>query len=116
MAKHYYKKLSDPKYKVTITALADVLGELAQLRLSLQKHNLTVMEGHCFGGAKIEKLRSQYLNEEAQWRDSVREEMGATKADGAITRDITLFISKLCEDLDAVAKVSKLGQKNNAIM
>ena len=41
--KYCYKKLSDPKYKGTLTALGDVLGELANLCLSLQRHNLTVM-------------------------------------------------------------------------
>lgn len=109
-AKHCYKKRNDLKYRVTLTALGDVLGELAQLYLSLQKRNLTVMEGHCFGRAKIEKPCSQYLNEEAQWSDCVREVMRATKADGAITRDITQFISKLCEHLDACFPVDGLNQ------
>lgn len=68
VAKHYYKKPSDPKYKVTRTALGDVLGELAQLCLSLQKCNLTVMEGHRFGRAKIEKLHSQYLWGPVEWQ------------------------------------------------
>lgn len=61
MAKYCYKKLSGSKFKVTVTALGDVLGELAQLCVTLQRRNLTVMEGHCFARAKIEKLRSQYL-------------------------------------------------------
>ncbi|KAM3598140.1 uncharacterized protein V6R79_014099 [Siganus canaliculatus] len=70
--KYCYKKLSDSNFKVTVTALGDVLGELAQLCLTLQRRNLTVMEGHCFARAKIEKLRSQYLKEkDVQWSDRV---------------------------------------------
>ena len=65
VAEYCYKKLSDSKFKVTVTALGDVLGELAQLCLTLQRRKLTVMEGLCFARAKIEKLRSQYLKEKA---------------------------------------------------
>lgn len=36
VAKYCYKKLSDSKFKVTVTALGGVLGELAQLCLTLQ--------------------------------------------------------------------------------
>lgn len=51
VAKYCYKKLSDSKFKVTVTAVGDVLGELSQLCLTLQRRNLTVMEGHCFARA-----------------------------------------------------------------
>ena len=102
VAKYCYKKLSDSKFKVTVTALGDVLGELAQLCLSFQRRNLTVMEGHCFARAKIEKLRSQYLKEkDVQWSDRVKEAMGTSSADGRNTGEITLFISKLCDHMDA---------------
>lgn len=57
VAKYCSKKLSDSKFKVTITALGDVMDELAQLCLTLQRRNLTVMEGHSLARAKIEKLR-----------------------------------------------------------
>ncbi|XP_049575131.1 zinc finger protein 862-like [Syngnathus scovelli] len=102
VANYCYKKLSDSKFQVTVTALGDVLGELAQLCLTLQRRNLTVMEGHCFARAKIEKLRSQYLKEkDVQWSDRVKEAMGTSSADGRNTDEITLFISKLCNHMDA---------------
>lgn len=60
------------------------------------------MEGHCFARAKIEKLRSQYLKEkDVQWSDRVKEAMGTSSADGRNTGEITLFISKLCDHMDA---------------
>ena len=103
VAIYCYKKLRDSKFKVTLTALGDVLGELAQLCLSFQRRNLTVMEGHCFTRAKIEKLRSQYLNDEkdVQWSDRVKEVMRTSSADARNTAEITLFIRKLCDLLDA---------------
>ena len=103
VAIYCYKKLRDSKFKVTLTALGDVLGELAQLCLSFQRRNLTVMEGHCFTRAKIEKLRSQYLNDEkdVQWSDRVKEVMRTSSADARNTAEITLFIRKLCDPLDA---------------
>ena len=103
IANYCYKKLSDSKFKVTLTALGDVLGELAQLCLSFQRRNLTVMEGHCFARAKIEKLRSQYLKDEedVQWSDRVREVMRTSSAGGRNTGEINLFIRKLCDHLDA---------------
>ena len=42
VANYCYKKLTNSKFKVTLTALGDVLGELAHLCLSFQRHNLTV--------------------------------------------------------------------------
>lgn len=103
VAKYCYKKLTDSKFKVTLTALGDVLGELAQLCLSFQRCNLTVMEGHCFARAKIEKLRSQYLKdeEEIQWSDRVKEVLRTSSTDGRNTGEIALFICKLCDHLDA---------------
>ncbi|KAI7790540.1 putative zinc finger protein 862-like [Triplophysa rosa] len=103
VAIYCYKKLRDSKFKVTLTALGDVLGELAQLCLSFQRRNLTVMEGHCFARAKIKKLRSQYLNDEkdVQWSDRVKEVMRTSSADARNTGEITLFIRKLCDHLDA---------------
>ncbi|XP_035487733.2 uncharacterized protein LOC118309564 [Scophthalmus maximus] len=103
VAIYCYKKLRDSKFKVTLTALRDVLGELAQLYLSFQRRNLTVMEGHCFARAKIEKLRSQYLNDEkdVQWSDRVKEVMRTSSADTRNIGEITFFIRKLCDHLDA---------------
>ena len=61
------------------------------------------MEGHCFARAKIEKLRSQYLNDEkdVQWSDRVKEVMRTSSADARNTAEITLLIRKLCDHLDA---------------
>ncbi|XP_078787812.1 zinc finger protein 862-like [Oryzias latipes] len=103
VANYCYKKLTDPKFKFTLTALGDVLGELAHLCLSFQKRNLTVLEGHCFARAKIEKLRSQYLTEgkDVRWSDRVKEAMNALSADGRNTGEILRFICKLCGHLDA---------------
>lgn len=63
--------------------------------LSFQRLNLTVMEGHCFARAKIEKLYSQYLRDEkdVQWSDHFKEAMRASSADGRNTGDITHFSS-----------------------
>lgn len=61
IAKYCLKKLSDPKYRVAITVLGDLLEELAQLSVSLQRSNLSIIDAHCFARAKMEKLRSQYL-------------------------------------------------------
>ncbi|CAK6949836.1 zinc finger protein 862-like [Scomber scombrus] len=110
VAKYCYKKLSDPKYKVTLTALGDVLRELANLCLSLQRRNLTVMEGHCYASAKIEKLHAQYLENTPQWSDRVMEVIRASEADGDITKDITQFISKLCDHSDARFPVDGLKE------
>lgn len=103
VANYCYKKLTDSKFKFTLTALGDVLGELAHLCLSFQKRNLTVMEGHCFARAKIEKLRSQYLTGEKviKWSDRVKEAMRALSADGRDTGEIICFIRNLCDHLDA---------------
>lgn len=102
VAKHCYKKLSDSMFKVTVTALGDVLGELAQLCLTLQRRNLTVMEGHCFARAKIEKLHSQYLREkDVQRSERVKEAMGTSSADCLNTGEITLLITKLVDHMDA---------------
>lgn len=60
------------------------------------------MEGHCFARAKIEKLRSQYLREkDVQWSDRVKEAMGTSSADCLNTGEITLFITKLVDHMDA---------------
>ncbi|KAL0161425.1 hypothetical protein M9458_045150, partial [Cirrhinus mrigala] len=103
VANYCYKKLTDSKFKVTLTALGDVLGELSHLCLSFQRRNLTVMEGHCFARAKLEKMRSQYLTEEkdVKWSDRVKEAMRASSADNKNTGEITRFIRKLCDHLDA---------------
>lgn len=55
---NYCNKLTNSKFNVTLTALGDAFGKLLHLCLSFQRRNLTVMEGHCFAGGKIEKLRS----------------------------------------------------------
>ncbi|TRY56742.1 hypothetical protein DNTS_027367 [Danionella cerebrum] len=100
IAKYCLKKLSDPKYKVAITVLGDVLDELAQLSVSLQRSNLSIIDAHCFARAKMEKLRSQYLGHQVFWSNRVNELLG--KHDSAInTADIILFVSKVCDHLDA---------------
>ena len=53
--------------------------------------------------AKIEKLHSQYSNDEkdVQWRDRVKEVMRTSSADARITDEITLFTRKLWDHLVA---------------
>lgn len=86
--------LRDSKFKVTVTALGDGLGELAQLRLTLQRCRLPGMEGRCFAGAKIEESHSQYLRErDVQWSDRVKEATGTSSADRLNTSEITLFMT-----------------------
>lgn len=45
-------------------------------------------------------MRSQYLEKDVQWSDSVKEAMGTSSADGRDTGEINLFTSKLCEHTD----------------
>lgn len=56
VANYCYKKLTNSNFKVTLTTLGEVLGELSHLCLSFQRCNLTVMEGHCFAKAKINRV------------------------------------------------------------
>ncbi|TRY93452.1 hypothetical protein DNTS_005747, partial [Danionella cerebrum] len=91
IAKYCLKKLSDPKYKDAITVLGDVLDELAQLSVSLQRSNLSIIDAHCF---------ARYLGHQVFWSNRVNELLG--KHDSAInTADIILFVSKVCDHLDA---------------
>nr|XP_055048997.1 protein FAM200C-like [Misgurnus anguillicaudatus] len=100
IAKYCLKKLSDPKYRVAITVLGDVLEELAQLSVSLQRSNLNIIDAHCFARAKMEKLKSQYLGQHIHWSTRVNELLG--KHDSAInTAEIILFVRKVCDHLDA---------------
>lgn len=61
------------------------------------------MEEHCFATAKIEKYHSQYLKDErdVQSSDRVKEVMMTSPHDARNTGEITLFIRKLCDHLDA---------------
>lgn len=97
------KKRNDPTYNVTLTALGDVLGERANLCCSVQRRcNLTVTEGHCDAKAKIERLHAQYLDNAPQCLcHGGITSMSASEAGGEITKDMTQFISKLCDHLDA---------------
>ena len=102
------KKSSPEQVKILIGNILlainmNAFNELAQLCLSFQRRNLTVMEGHCFARANIEKLRSQYLTEEkdVKWSDRVKEAMRASSAEDRNIGEITCFIGKLCDHLDA---------------
>uniref|UniRef100_A0A8C1MMI3 HAT C-terminal dimerisation domain-containing protein n=1 Tax=Cyprinus carpio TaxID=7962 RepID=A0A8C1MMI3_CYPCA len=99
IAKYCHRKLTDTKYKFAITVLAEVLEELAQLCTCLQRSNLTVMDGHCIARAKIQKLRAQYLGERVHWG---KRALAVLESESAVnTRDILLFVHKVCEHLDA---------------
>lgn len=56
IAKYCLKKLSVPKHRVAIIVLGDVLEDLAQVCVSLQRSNLTTIDAHCYARAKMEKL------------------------------------------------------------
>ena len=66
--KYCLKKLKIPQYKVALTVLNDVLGELASMCNYFQRSTLTTIEAFQFAKAKISKLRSQYVAETVYWR------------------------------------------------
>lgn len=99
IAKYCLRKLTDSKYRIALTVLGDVLEELAQLCVSLQRSNLTVMDGHCLARARIQKLRSQYLGERVHWSRQVSELLESEKTVNTV--DIIMFVRKVCEHLDA---------------
>lgn len=60
VANYCYQKFRKLKFKVTLTALRDVLDELAHLFLFfLKTQPNATMERHCFARAKIDALHSQ---------------------------------------------------------
>ena len=56
------------------------------------------MDGHCIARAKIFKLRVQYLGERVHWG---KRALTVLESESAVnTRDIILFVRKVCEYLD----------------
>lgn len=90
---YWYKKVSDSKFRLTLTALEDVLSESVQLCLSFQTRNLKVMGGQRFARAKIKKIHSLNLKDErnVKWNDRVREVMRTSSADSRNTAEINPY-------------------------
>ena len=72
VSKYCLQKLTDPQYRVALTALNDVLGELVSLCKFFQRSCLTTIDALQFAKAKICKLRAQYLGETPHWSNEVQ--------------------------------------------
>ena len=70
--KYCLKRLLNPHFRLTLTVLNDVVGELASICKYFQRSRLTTIEAFQYVKAKICKIRSQYLGETAHWSDAVK--------------------------------------------
>ena len=92
--KYCLKKLKNPQYKVALTVLNDVLGELASMCKYFQRSTLITIEAFQFAKAKIIKLRSHYLCETVYWSDAVKDVLNSVDSDvntAAVLRFVELL-------------------------
>ena len=66
------KRLLNRQFRLTLTVLNDVMGELASICKYFQRSGLTTIEVFQYVKAKICKIRPQYLGETAHWSDAVK--------------------------------------------
>uniref|UniRef100_H3A5X9 HAT C-terminal dimerisation domain-containing protein n=1 Tax=Latimeria chalumnae TaxID=7897 RepID=H3A5X9_LATCH len=92
-------KLTDPHYRIALTVLDDILGELSELSQTFQRSCLTTIEAYCYAKAKIAKFCSQCLGEKVHWSEKVKQQM-ASFDNTVNTRGVLHFISELCKHLD----------------
>jgi len=73
VSKYCVQKLTDPQaqVRVALTALNDVLGELASLCKFFQRSCLMTIDALQFAKARICKCRAQYLGETLHWSSEV---------------------------------------------
>uniref|UniRef100_H2ZUA4 HAT C-terminal dimerisation domain-containing protein n=1 Tax=Latimeria chalumnae TaxID=7897 RepID=H2ZUA4_LATCH len=99
VAKYCLKKLTDPQYRIALTVLDDIWGELSELCQTFQRSCLTIIEAYRYAKAKIAKFCSQYLVEKVHWSEKVKQQM-ASFDNTVNTRGVLHFVSELCEHLD----------------
>ncbi|XP_059179040.1 E3 SUMO-protein ligase KIAA1586-like [Physella acuta] len=92
------KSLRDPLYQVALYTVNDVLTELANLSMLLQRSNLSSIEAHQFCISKIRKLEAQYLSEDVYWNDKAKKILNENV--GIDTRQITQFIRSVWDHLN----------------
>ena len=98
--KYCLKKLKNPQYKIALTVLNDILGELVSMSKYFQRSTLTTIEAFQFATAKINKLLSQYLGETVYWSDAVKDVLNSVKSDVG-TAAVLRFVELLCHHLDS---------------
>ena len=97
--KYCLQSLQNPQFRLTLTVLNDVLGELASICKYFQRSSLTTIEAFQFVKAKICKMRSQYLEETIHWSDAVKKVLCSIDCD--VDKAVILrFIELLCNHLE----------------
>lgn len=99
IAKFCVKKLKDPQVHVAVLVLNDVLTELSELCCNFQRSCITTIEAVQLAKAKINKLRSQYLNETVNWSSEVSDLLSLDRYADADTASILRFIERVCDHL-----------------
>uniref|UniRef100_H3A4J4 Uncharacterized protein n=1 Tax=Latimeria chalumnae TaxID=7897 RepID=H3A4J4_LATCH len=94
IAKYCLKKLTDPQYRIALTVLDDILGELSELCQTFQRSCLTTIEAYRYAKAKIAKFCSQCLGEKVHWKQQM-----TSFANTVNTRVVLHSITELCEHL-----------------
>ncbi|CAM2113561.1 unnamed protein product [Caretta caretta] len=101
IAKYCLNKLSDTNYHITLTALNDVLYELAKLTKCFQKNSLTTVEAVQLARAQIRKMRGQCLKETVSWSNTMKNLIASSTRDKQFSGESILrFISLLCDHLN----------------
>jgi len=97
--KYCLKRLLNPQFRLTLTVLNDVLGELASISKYFQRSGLTTIEAFQFAKAKMCKIRSQYLGETPHWTDAVKNVLNSIECD--VDKTVILrFVELLCNHLE----------------
>ena len=93
--KYCLKRLLNPQFRLTLTVLNDVMGELTSICKYFQRSGLTTIEAFQYVKAKICKIRSQYLGETVHWSDAVKNVLNSIECDVDKTV-IFRFVELLC--------------------
>ena len=97
--KYCLKTLLNTQFRLTLTVLNNVMGELASICKYFQRIGLTTIEAFQFAKAKICKIRSQYLGETAHWSDVVKNVLNSIECD--VDKTVILrFVELLCNHLE----------------
>ena len=86
ICKYCLKLLKDPKYRLSLMVLNDVLEELSSLCKIFQRRLLTIMDAMQFAKARINKI--------VHWNNDIKDVIG--KNPGIDTSAILRFIELLC--------------------
>ncbi|XP_023234126.1 uncharacterized protein LOC111633746 [Centruroides sculpturatus] len=87
--------LTNPQYRVALTVFNDVLDDLASLYKFLQKSCLTTIEAFDYVKAKINQLKSLYLDNKIYWSEKVKK-VGYDVDTASIIR----FVKRVCNHLN----------------